>query len=181
VDSAEWAYRKAARVMSAAYNKFPDRDSAVDASKGGFDGVCTLTYIGLWHGIDDNLHQNHKDVRVLVAGGRDFHDYKRLCTHLDRYLATPVARLLPITIIGGGARGADTLGERYAKERGYLFEEYLPDWGKNGKSAGYIRNEEMAKALPTKCFCFWDGLSSGTEHMINLARKHEISTKVVEY
>ena len=45
-----------------------------------------------------------------------------------------------------------------------------PDWDKYGKSAGYIRNTEMAEAGDI-LVAFWDGKSKGTEHMINIMKK----------
>ena len=54
------------------------------------------------------------------------------------------------------------------------------DWNKHGKSAGYRRNEEMAKVADA-CICFWDGVSKGTMHMINLAKEYGLETEVIEY
>ena len=58
-----------------------------------------------------------------------------------------------ITIVEGGAKGADKLAERYARERGYGLVVKPADWSKGGtlkypqsdKSAGPRRNREMAK------------------------------------
>lgn len=181
ISELEYNARKAARLMSAAYNKFDTSNECVEACKKVFDGVSSDTYVGLWHAINDGLYHLHKEVRVLVAGGRDFQDFRRLSRILDKYLEQPRERLLDITIISGGAKGADKLGELYAKENGLNYEIYEADWDRYGKSAGYIRNEQMARALPTRAFLFWDGLSSGTEHMLNLTRKYKIKTKVIEY
>ncbi len=76
------------------------------------------------------------------------------------------------------ARGADRLGERYAKERGYPVRLFPADWEKFGKSAGYRRNAEMAK-YADGLIAFWDGRSAGTGHMIYLAKKNAI--KVARY
>lgn len=54
------------------------------------------------------------------------------------------------------------------------------DWDIYGKSAGYIRNAEMAKYADA-CVVFWDGKSRGTKHMIDLAKKEGIGLKVVNY
>ena len=61
MDSAEWRVRKAARVMSQAYNKFPDTETSVEACKKVFDGVETMTYVGLWHAIHDSIHKSYKE------------------------------------------------------------------------------------------------------------------------
>ena len=61
-----------------------------------------------------------KKMKVIVAGSRSFRDYEVLCKTLDEMEIT--------TIISGGARGADRLGERYAKERGISLEQYPAQW-----------------------------------------------------
>jgi hypothetical protein len=43
--------------------------------------------------------------------------------------------------IVGKAKGADTLGEQYAKANGFAVKEFPADWNK-GKSAGYERNKD---------------------------------------
>ena len=50
-----------------------------------------------------------------------------------------------IRIISGTARGADKLGEQYAKIAHYELSKFPADWDGLGKRAGYIRNAEMAK------------------------------------
>lgn len=50
--------------------------------------------------------------KVIVAGGRDFNNYKGLSDSLD-YLLKNIND--DIQIVCGMARGADRLGERYAK------------------------------------------------------------------
>lgn len=120
-------------------------------------------------------------VRIIVAGGRDFNDFDKLSKTLDGYIcALPVNS--EITIISGGARGADSLGERYANiHRDRIKLQIIPaNWDKFGKSAGYRRNEEMAK-IATDCICFWDGQSRGTQHMIHLAKQYNLKTTVISY
>jgi len=43
-------------------------------------------------------------------------------------------------LVSGGAKGADTLAERFAKELGIDCEVFLADWNKHGKAAGFIHN-----------------------------------------
>ena len=52
--------------------------------------------------------------RVIVAGGRDFGDYQLLRKTLDNLLCNITEE---IVVVCGQAKGADTLGEQYAKER----------------------------------------------------------------
>lgn len=68
-------------------------------------------------------------MRVIVAGSRDFADYNFLRDKLD-FLLSRVNE--DVTIISGCARGADSLGERYAKERGLTLLRMSADWQKHG-------------------------------------------------
>jgi len=114
--------------------------------------------------------------KFIIAGTRDFSDYSLLKDKLDRLKA----HLGTFEIVSGTARGADSLGERYASENSLPIKRFVPDWDKFGKAAGYKRNEEMA-LYADGCIVFWDGKSKGTEHMINLAKKHGIDLSVVRY
>jgi|TARA_R110000822_G_scaffold183534_1_gene322913 hypothetical protein len=115
-------------------------------------------------------------LKVIVAGSRGFNDYEFLKKKLD-YLFQNQDE---ITIISGNARGADTLGETYSVDRNYGLETYPADWDTYGKSAGYRRNAEMAK-ISDASVIFWDGISKGAKHMIDLSHKYGLKTKVVKY
>ena len=82
-----------------------------------------------------------EEFRVIVAGSRSFNNYALLEATLDKLLV----RKANVVIVSGAARGADTLGEQYAATRGLKCIRMPADWDKHGKSAGYKRNEEMAK------------------------------------
>jgi hypothetical protein len=85
-----------------------------------------------------------------------------------------------IVIISGAARGADRLGEKYAKERGYKVIRVPADWNRYGKSAGYIRNKEMAESSDA-LVAFWDGKSKGTKNMIDLAKEYGLKVRVIMF
>ena len=100
-------------------------------------------------------------IRLIVAGGRDFDDWPLLRDTVDRLLRERVA----ITIIAGGARGADALAARYAKARRLPLVEMPARWEADGRRAGFMRNEAMAQ-VADGLVAFWDGVSPGTGHMI---------------
>lgn len=114
---------------------------------------------------------------VIVSGGRDFADYKLLSETMNKYLSEITEE---ICIVCGQARGADTLGEQYAKEHGYQVNYFPANWKRFGKSAGYIRNTEMAKNADA-LVAFWDGHSLGTKHMIATAEQLGLDVRVVQY
>lgn len=116
--------------------------------------------------------------RVIIAGSRTFNDYELLKRKMDELLAN--VKWMKIVVVSGAARGADQLGEQYAKERGYGIDSHPANWDLYGKSAGYIRNAEMA-ANADALVAFWDGKSRGTKHMIDLAEKRRIHVRVINY
>ena len=117
----------------------------------------------------------------LIVGSRNFADFTFFEQKVDYFLQN----YSDIVIVSGGARGADALAKRYAKERNLEYVEFPADWDKHGKSAGYIRNEEMHKYIAQfekrGCIAFWDGESKGTQHNFPLAKKYNTPIKIVRY
>jgi len=81
--------------------------------------------------------------------------------------------------VSGHAHGADTMGERFAKEQDLTVELHPAKWRALGKAAGMIRNAEMARASDA-LIAFWDRKSSGTAHMISFAKRRGLKVSVVE-
>jgi hypothetical protein len=132
----------------------------------------------------EKLMTNKESTRVIVAGGRDFNDQELMDKVLDHYLEERLTADTHITIVSGRARGADLLGERWARDRGNYFNVssnvFKPDWDLHGKSAGYKRNVTMADNAEY-LIAFWDGKSKGTKHMIDLGRKLGLHVVVINY
>lgn len=119
-------------------------------------------------------------MNILIAGSRDFNNYDLVESTLTAWAKNQSITNNDITIISGGARGADKLGERFAKEYDLKLQIYPADWNQYGKSAGYKRNTQMAEVTDV-AFIFWDGESKGTKHMIDLCKSRGIDTHVIEY
>lgn len=82
--------------------------------------------------------------------------------------------------MSGGASGADTLAEIFAKQNDIPFLRWPAKWGKHGRSAGPIRNSEMIKlAVLMDCAIAFSG-GKGTEHMVSLLEKADVPTERVE-
>ena len=116
--------------------------------------------------------------RVIIAGSRGFDDYAVLQTVCDNFLS-PQKQTRNIVIVSGTAKGADALGEKYARERGYVVERFPADWQQYGKAAGPIRNRQMADNADA-LIAFWDGHSIGTKDMITKAQKKGIAVRVID-
>lgn len=116
-------------------------------------------------------------MNIIIAGGRDFDNYPLLKTKCENILSNLDKK--DIIIFCGTAKGADTLGEWYAKENKLKIKYFKPNWN-IGKKAGILRNEEMlvdADAL----IAFWDGKSRGTKHMIGISVEKGIKTRIIKY
>ena len=108
-------------------------------------------------------------LKLAVIGSRTFDNYELLVESIKGI----TKKDKPFThIVSGGAKGADKLGEQYAKE--YKLETiiYYPNWQKYGKAAGFIRNEDIIKEAD-EVIAFWDGQSRGTLNSINHAKKQK--------
>lgn len=116
-------------------------------------------------------------MKVAIVGSRNFRSFSVLKNRMDFYLKNQNPE--EITIISGGANGADTLARLYAKEECYKMIEHLADWDKHGKSAGFIRNNLIVEAADV-LVAFWDGTSKGTLSSIKLAEKKGIPVRIVE-
>lgn len=104
-------------------------------------------------------------MKVLVCGGRAFTGRDWLFQTLDELHAkTPIEK-----IISGGARGADTIAEEWARSRGVDCERYPANWSLHGRSAGARRNVDMLRrGKPDMVIAFPGG--RGTDHMVRIAR-----------
>ena len=103
-------------------------------------------------------------MKMVIAGGRDFigcqKDLNSIVSTVQKYDITE--------IISGGAPGADYFGEGCADRMGILKTRFLADWIRNGKTAGPIRNRQMAE-YTDYVFLFPGG--SGTASMRREAQK----------
>lgn len=118
-------------------------------------------------------------MKWIIAGGRKFIDYeflKEVCDDVIPKIDTSG----DIQIISGCAGGADTLGIKYAEDNDYDLIKMPADWNKHGKSAGPIRNSEMAD-VGDCLIAFWDGRSRGTKNMINTATNKGLYVKVIRF
>lgn len=107
--------------------------------------------------------------RIVIAGCRNYNNYNQAKAYIDECICK-IKNDYILIFISGGCNGADVLGEKYAKEKGYMIERYPAEWNKYGRAAGPIRNMKMA-AISDYVICFWDGKSRGTKSMIEYARK----------
>jgi hypothetical protein len=113
--------------------------------------------------------------RVIIAGGRDFDDFRFLCKKCMFKLQDKTN----VVIVSGTAKGADQLGEKFAKFMGYEIKQFPANWDL-GLVAGMLRNREMAEYADA-LIAFWDGKSKGTKNMIEEAQKRNLQVAIYYY
>lgn len=115
--------------------------------------------------------------KVIIAGSRNFNNYRLLCEYADFKLSNIKD---DIEIVSGHCRGADLLGERYARERGYRLKIFSAEWTQYGIRAGIIRNKHMAQYADA-LIAYWDNQSKGTMNMIEEATKEGLKIGIKIY
>jgi len=116
--------------------------------------------------------------KVIIAGSRT-------APEEDKELFLKVTAILnqigfeDVEIVSGGAKGADKFAENYAKDMLLPFKLFKAEWDKFGKSAGMIRNKQMAE-YGTHLILIWDGESKGSTNMKKEAEKRKLKiTEIV--
>jgi SLOG family YspA-like protein len=103
-------------------------------------------------------------MKVIIAGSRSI-------TDLSTVIRAIVNSGFKITEeVCGCANGVDVLGSQWADINKIPIKHFPAKWDLHGRSAGYVRNQEMAKYADA-LVAVWDGKSKGTGHMIDIMVK----------
>ena len=139
-----------------------------------------------------------KEFRIMIAGSRTFNDSQLVCKTLEEELSKRniIKDKYNIIIISGKAKGADELGELYARDNNLVVEEYpakwddlkvtpckvkCNEWGKLYNCLACInRNIDMIN-VSDLVIIFWDSKSKGSLDDINKCKKWNKDYVLVEY
>ena len=108
-------------------------------------------------------------MRVIICGSRYWDDAARIESVIEA-----LTNLDPdLTVIEGGALGADRLARDVARNWGLEVEEYPAIWSHYGKAAGPKRNQQMLDSGVDLVIAFHHDLASskGTADMVRRAKK----------
>lgn len=95
--------------------------------------------------------------RMMITGSRKITDEDYIFECLNSIYKRRKFNLL----IHGGARGVDTIAEKWAKKKGIPILKFTPDWSLYGISAAIRRNTVMADQCDFGV-AIWDSSSKGT-------------------
>lgn len=115
-------------------------------------------------------------MRVLVCGDRHWKDLNMIFEALDKLPQGTV-------IVHGAARGADRIAADLTEVLGLSPEPHAAQWGKFGRGAGIIRNQQMLDSGIDLVLAFHDDLthSKGTGDMVRRAMKASVRVKTFRH
>jgi hypothetical protein len=111
-------------------------------------------------------------MKTIIAGSREIANYELVKWAVEK------SGLTITEVVSGCARGVDLLGERWADENGIPVKHFPANWAAAPRRAGHIRNQQMADYADA-LIAVWDGVSAGTDSMIQKATKRGLKVFVV--
>lgn len=108
--------------------------------------------------------------RLLVTGSRTWTDYSVIRDVLYISFLQLGGNSEPITLVHGGAKGADSMaGEIWARNSGMPVEVHRAMWEMFGRRAGFQRNQEMVALGADLGLAFIKDSSAGASQCAALA------------
>lgn len=112
--------------------------------------------------------------RLLITGSRDWDDRHTIEVALRMVAEThaDVCNLDDLVLVSGACpNGADRICEEVWEEHHGKVERHPADWQRHGKSAGFVRNEEMVDLGAQLCIAFIKNNSRGASMTARLAEQ----------
>ncbi len=107
-------------------------------------------------------------MKILVVGSRSIDHI-----NIEKYIPRKAT-----LIISGGAGGVDTLAEKFADKKRLSKMILRPKYDLYGKAAPLLRNQCMVD-IADAVLVMWDGISKGTKHTADYAKKKNKHTVVI--
>ncbi len=106
-------------------------------------------------------------MKIAIIGSRNLTD-----VDISKYVPEGVTE-----IVSGGAKGIDTLAEKYADENGIPKTIIKPEYARYRRGAPLKRNEKIVERADI-IIAFWNGKSKGTKFTIDYAKKLNKEVKI---
>ena len=119
-------------------------------------------------------------MRALITGSRIFNDAYIMNLALDGFCEEREVDKKTLTLVHGGAKGADSLASLWANKNKVEVEIWYPDWDTYGRAAGIVRNKDMLESGVDIVIAFPRGEARGTRHMMKIAREAGVEVVAVE-
>lgn len=117
--------------------------------------ICVLKLFGFY-------------MKLAVIGSRTFIDFEKMKSAIETF-EKEYGNISEI--VSGGAKGTDTLAERFAAERDDIkLTIFHSQWHRYKAGAGKMRNSQIAEHCEM-LLAFWDGVSRGTKDTITKVNK----------
>lgn len=104
-------------------------------------------------------------MKILVCGGRDYCDKKKMFNYLD----TLHQQYTITNVVNGGYTGADALACLWADCNDVPKSVHKADWDTHGSNAGPIRNQLMLDLHPDIAYVIAFPGNDGTQDMVDRA------------
>jgi hypothetical protein len=112
-------------------------------------------------------------MKLIIAGSRYMEDYDVVRRAVYSFAKTLYSTGIPLPlntwiseIISGGAKGVDTLGEKFARENKIDLTIMEANWDRYGRAAGPRRNFRMAQ-YGTHLLAIPQSTTGGTQNMMD--------------
>ena len=112
-------------------------------------------------------------MKIAIVGSRNIPDEEKAYRLIKENIPKECTE-----IVSGGAKGIDTLAERYAKEMGLIFTIFQPEYKKYGRRAALLRNTQIVE-YADEVYAFWDMNSNGTLDTLIKCRDSKKSYKII--
>lgn len=123
--------------------------------------------------------------KIIIAGPRDYTNKSFVYSEITRIIEYILLKnnKTSIEIVEGGAKGVDAIAAQYSRDSSKVKKHtcFEADWDSYGRSAGPIRNQNMAEYSDILlAFRYKRKPSRGTENMIKTALDYGLEVHVVQ-
>ena len=130
--------------------------------------------------VTGNIYKNGMEkYRVIIAGSSSFFNCdlmkEKCCLYLENKLKTH-----HVILLSGTSIVTTELIKRLSSRIKILVESNFAEWDRFGRSAAGISNIKMVERANV-LIAFWDGMSTRTKQLIDMAIAKQIPVKIIRY
>lgn len=127
----------------------------------------------------DVYKKDMDEYRVIIAGSSSFFNYdlmkEKCCYYLENKIKTH-----HVILLSGTSVGTMELIKRLSADLKIIVESNFAEWDRFGRSAVDMANIKMIERA-NALIAFWDGKSTKTKQLIDMAKTKQIPVKIIRY